>query len=96
MATHFREQEDAMLDMRGNIHEEYIQNRNDKIITTVGTNTPTSFDQMITEDQQLAMALVAAVHISSGTVSAVKTGKQKCVVGSCTLAKNWGIGLDAA
>ena len=64
-----------MLDMRGNICKEYIQNRNDKIIATVGTNTPTSFDQMITEYQQLAMALVPAVHISSGTVSAVKTGK---------------------
>ena len=71
----FREQEDAMLDTRGNICEEYIQNRNDKIIATVGTNTPTSLDQMITEDQQLAMALVAVVHISSGTVSVVKTGK---------------------
>ena len=71
----FREQEDTMLDTRGNICEEYIQNRNNKIIATVGTNTPTSFDQMITEDQQLAMALVAVVHISSGTVSVVKTGK---------------------
>ena len=74
-STRFCEQEDTMLDTRGNSHEEYIQNRNDKIIATVGTNTPTSFDQMITEDQQLAMALVAAVHMSSGTVSAVKTGK---------------------
>ena len=85
-----------MLDTRENICEEYIQNRNDKTIATVGTNTPTSSDQMITEDQQLAMALVATVHISSGTISAVKTGKRKCVIGPRTLAKNWGIGLDAA
>ena len=42
------------------------------------------------------MAPVAAVHISSGTVIAVKTGKRKCVVGPRMLAKNWGIGLDAA
>ena len=92
----FREQEDAMLDTRGNIRKENIQNRNDKIIATVGTNTPTSSDQMITEDQQLATALVAAVHISSGTISVVKTGKRKCVIGPHTLAKHWGIGLDAA
>ena len=51
---------------------------------------------MITEDQQLATALVAAVHMSSGTISAIKTGKRKCVVGPRTLAKNWGIGLDGA
>ena len=92
----FREQEDAMLDTRGNIRKEYIQNRNDKIIATVGTNTPASSDQTVTEDQQLATALVAAVHIPSGTIGTVKTGKRKCVVGPLTLAKNWGIGLDAA
>ena len=34
-STRFHEQEDAMLDMRGNICEEYIENRNDKIIATV-------------------------------------------------------------
>ena len=93
---HFREQEDAIVDTRGNIRKEYIQNRSDKIIATVGTNTPASSDQTVTEDQQLATALVAAVHIPSGTISAVKTGKRKCVVGPRTLAKNWGIGLDAA
>ena len=65
-----------MLDTRGNIRKEYIQNRNDKIIATVGTNTtPASSDQTVTEDQQLATALVAAVQIPSGTISAVKTGK---------------------
>ena len=61
-----------MLDTRGNIREEYIQNRNDNIIATVGTNRPTSSDQIITDNQQLATALVAVVHIPSGTISAVK------------------------
>ena len=96
-STTFQEQEEALMDNKGKLHEwnnkRKSVDRYMSMFDTVLASTMTEYKDDPTHNQSLALHDQVQV---SGAVSGVNTKKRRAEVAPYDLAKRWNIGLETA
>ena len=96
-STTFQEQEEALMDNKGKLHEWSSKGKNaDRYISIFDTMLASTLTEcQVDPTHNLSLALNDQVEVS-GIVSAVYTKKGKAQVTPYDLAKTWNIGLETA
>ena len=96
-STTFQEQEEALMDNKGKLHEWSSKGKNvDRYISIFDTMLASTLTECLDDPtHNLSLALNGQVQVS-GIVSGVNTKKGKAQVTPYDLAKRWNIGLETA
>ena len=97
LSTTFQEQEEALMDNKGKLHEWSNKRKNfDRYISMFETMLSSTFTECQDDPaHNLSLALNGHIQVS-GIVSSVNTKKGKGEVTPYDLAKRWNIGLETA